>query len=278
MSRDAARLVPLARARHAGWSWVSPGRDMGFARGLRGVPVGIGELAQAAIAFPLILRRAPGGALGIEAVLRLGDGATTPFVGPGGAWRAPYLPRALHHAPFDAQDSGAGQLALLVDEASPLLRQDTSGQPFFDAGGAPDPSLAPVQAMLRAAMADRAATAAACLAVEAAGLLRPLDPEGDPEGARFVVDAERVGALKVSEVAALHQSGALWLIHAQILSMGHCDWLRRAEGLPPEAAVARSLPDSTDRVAGFLSALYADQQREEVGLHTAPRPDGNDRH
>ncbi|MBC7178785.1 MAG: SapC family protein [Roseovarius sp.] len=269
MSTGAARVVPLARARHGGWSWLLPGRDMGFARGLRGVPVEMGELAWAAIAFPLVLRRARDGALGIEAMLRLGDGPSTPFVGPDGAWRAPCLPRALRHAPFDTREVGAGRLVLLIDEASPLVRQDRTGQPFFAADGSPDPALAPVQAGLRAAMAERAATRAACLAVEAAGLLRPFGPEGE----RFVVDADRFAALDASGVAALHKSGALLLIHAQILSMGHCDWLRRAEGLSPDMARARAAPERADRVAGFLSALYADQQREETGLHAAANPD-----
>ena len=263
--------VAVSRDRHGGRFWRRFD-SYGFARPLRCVPVVLAEIEQAASAFPLVFRRdAETGRIEIVALLHLTAEEPTPFVTTEGTWRGTYVPSALRAHPFAAAPSDQGDdMALLVDEASGLVTDDPKDEPFFDAAGAPSAALEQVITFFRTRATSAQATAAACAALDAAGLLTPLAPLSGMTGADargfLAVDPEALAGIDAPTLWSLWQGGALRLAQGHRVSLCHAGWMARAlqagAGATPRGAHAKAPPDAG--LTGFLDAL-AEAQNHDRG-------------
>ena len=228
------------------------------------------ELGPAASAFPLVFRKRQDDT-GIDpvALLSFGSSEPTPFVTNEGNWRGTYVPSALRAYPFAAQfTDNAGEMTLLVDEASSLVTQDPKDQPFFNAEGSPAQELEKVIEFFRTRAISALQTQKACVALQAAELLTPLRDfagmdQADLENL-YTINTEKLDALSDDSLPGLWQSGALRLAEAQRVSLCHVGWMLRAErasaGISREAPIESLQPDTA--LSGFLDALSDAQDRD----------------
>ncbi len=262
--------VAISKERHGGRFWRRFA-SYGFARDHHSVPIVLAELDPAASAFPIVFRATATGTVEPHALLHLHAGEPSPFVTQDGTWRGTYVPSILRAHPFAASPAGAGgEMALLVDEASGLITDDSRDEPFFDDSGAPSGALEQVIAFFRTRAQSELATQTACAALQAAGLLRPLDPlpgmsESDAAGC-LAIDAGALEAIDDTALPGLWHSGALRLAHAHRVSLCHAGWMARAlragADVTPRAPGPAAGP--TANLSSFLDAL-ADAQDHDRG-------------
>ncbi|MET4103608.1 HAMP domain-containing protein [Roseovarius sp. MBR-78] len=262
--------IAISKERHGGRFWRRFA-SYGFARDRHSVPIVLAELESAASAFPIVFRATATGTVEPHTLLHLNAGEPSPFVTPDGKWRGTYVPSLLRAHPFAASPTGAGgEMALLVDEASGLVTDDPRDEPFFDDSGAPSEALGQVIAFFRTRAQSELATQTACAALQAAGLLRALDPlpgmgKNDAAGC-LAIDINALDAIDDAALPGLWQSGALRLAHAHRVSLFHAGWMARAlragADATPRAPGHTAAP--TAGLSGFLDAL-ADAQDHERG-------------
>ena len=253
---------------HRARAWRRPD-GLGFARGLRCVAVTLAEAILAAAALPVVFQTGGGGVMP-QVLLRLGQGRVSPFIGPQGQWHAAWLPPRLQAYPFDLVEAPNGGQALALHwqgEVAP----DSSGADWVFAQGQGDaPALSQPAAQRAALLQTHAlalpATAKASAAVQALGLLRPL--QGD--GAVHVIDPEAIAALSEAAVVSLHRAGALGLVHAALVSQAHLAWMAKAErqlaAAPPRKAPLPQTPQPAPSGTAFLSALMSAQAHDANAL------------
>ncbi len=254
--------------------WQRPG-DWSFARAIRSVPVLATEASAMATAFPLLFARQEGaqaGTLELVALLRLGDGGTSPFVGADGRWRAAQIPPLLQLYPFSLAPVAGGRFGLVVDESSGLLSHEPGhGDALFLEDGVPGPELARVIAQFEQRAAAAGITSRAIAALEAEGLLTQWHPPGHEateeasQEKLFTVDPAKLQALSGDAMARLHSAHAAGLAYVQIVSMHHIPWLQKAMAVN-NSKPARTTPaafgvnDATTAPAdAFLTALSTAQ-------------------
>lgn len=261
--------VAIRRDRHGGRFWRRFS-SYAFARDRYCVPIVLAELEPAASAFPIVFRSTGTGHVAPHALLHLTAGAPSPFVPPDGTWRGTYVPSILRAYPFAAAPAReGGEMALLVDEDSGLITDTPEDQPFFDDSGAPSAALEQVIAFFRTRATSELATQAACAALQAADLLRPLDPlpgmaDADAAGS-LAVDPAALDALGPAALPDLWTSGALRLAHAHRVSLCHAGWMARALRAGADLAPRATRPAPADaNLLGFLDAL-ADAQDHDRG-------------
>ena len=251
--------------RHGTRAWRKPD-GFCFARGLRCVPVTLAEAILAAAALPVVFQAGAGGVMP-QVLLRLGLGGASPFIGQQGQWHAAWLPTRLQAYPFDLVAVPSGGQALALHWQADVTA-DSSGADWVFAqeqGDAPalSPSAAQMAALLQAHALALPATASASAAVQALGLLRPL--QGDT--ALYVIDPEATAALSEAAVVSLHRAGALGLVHAALVSHAHLAWMAKAERHLAAAPQAKApLPQRAQSGASFLSALMSAQPRDVEAL------------
>jgi len=251
--------------RHGTRAWRKPD-GLGFARGLRSVAVTLAEAILAAAALPVVFQTGGSGVMP-QVLLRLGLARVSPFIGPQGQWHAAWLPPRLQAYPFDLVEAPNGGQALALHWQGDVT-PDSSGADWVFAqeqGDAPalSPSAAQMAALLQAHALALPATASASAAVQALGLLRPL--QGDT--ALYVIDPEATAALSEAAVVSLHRAGALGLVHAALVSHAHLAWMAKAERHLAAAPQAKApLPQRAQSGASFLSALMSAQARDVEAL------------
>jgi len=263
------KLVAVSPQRHGTCYWRRF-ESYGFARVMHCVDIVMAEVAPAASAFPLVFRKRQDDS-GIDpvALLSFGRSEPTPFVTTDGNWRGTYVPSALRAHPFAAQFTDkAGEMTLLVDEASGLVTKDPNDQPFFDADGKPAKPLEDVIEFFRTRALSALQTQKACMALQAAELLTPLRDfagmnQADLENL-YTINTEKLDALSDENLPDLWHSGALRLAEAQRVSLCHVGWMLRAEresaGIGRKAPKAASQSDTA--LSGFLDALSDAQDRD----------------
>ena len=220
----------VSKARHVGCSWQRFD-GYSFARGRTVVPLVASETAKAALAFPIAFL-AEGKGFVPAAVLSL-DGARNLFVAPDGRWLSSYVPVVLRGYPFALLTSAEDNRVLCFDEASGLLLENASGEPFFDeTGNVAEPTRKVLQ-FLTAMEAHRASTAKTCVALAEAGVIVPWDITlKSSVGAQKItglhkVDEAALTALSAESFETLRQAGAVPLAYRHILSMQHLPALGR---------------------------------------------------
>ncbi|WP_306151031.1 SapC family protein [Roseovarius sp. MMSF_3281] len=264
-------LVAVSPQRHGARYWRRF-ESYSFARAAHCVDIVMAELPPVASAFPLVFRESfDGAAITPIALLSFGRSENTPFVSADGNWRGTYVPSALRAHPFTAHSTEtAREMTLLVDEASGLVTDDPSDQPFFDTGGAPSQALAQVIEFFRTRALSAIQTQKACAELNAAGLLTQLHDfagmsQPDLQGL-YGIDFDKLDSLDASALPALWQSGALRLAEAHRISLCHIGWMLRAErasaGLEPQAAATRPPSQADTALSGFLDALSDAQDQD----------------
>ena len=246
---------------HGARVWRKPD-GLGFAQGLRCVPVTLTEATVAAASLPLVFQAGAGGMMP-QVLLRLGLGGHSPFIGQQGQWHAAWLPTRLQAYPFDLVEVPSGGHALALHWQADVTADSSGAQWVFAQGQGDAPALSPPAAQMAALLQAHAlalpATAKASAAVQALGLLRPL--QGDRS--LYVIDAEAIAALSEAAVVSLHRAGALGLVHAALVSHAHLAWMAKAErhlAAAPHAKVP--MPQGAQSGAAFLSALMSAQARD----------------
>lgn len=145
----------------------------------------------------------------------------------GSRWVADYVPAQLRMHPFGLAPTGENQYAILVPQEHPALSR-TEGTALFEADGEPSAFLLEVQQALEVLQAELQRTRAFCARLVALDLLRDMRFEATlPDGNKLAVDGflmvddKKLAELPDEQVLELHRSGALALVHAHLLSMGH---------------------------------------------------------
>lgn len=157
----------------------------------------------------------------------------------GDRWRADYLPAALRMYPFGLGRIDAERYALCIDMDCPFLT-DGPGQRLFQDDGKPTEYLDSVHEQLRKLEAEVQRTRLFCQMLADKGLLRDMRFDAElPGGQKLVVDGfltvdeKKLAELSDADVLALHRNGALGLLHAHMVSLGH---MRRLVGWRMQAA------------------------------------------
>lgn len=195
-------------------------RDYSFARNLRGAPLSVEEILDAAFCFP-VLFSAEGG---VTPIAILGSESNN-FVGADGQWQAAYVPVHVRRYPFIlGKEEGQSDAVLMADLDSPQL-QGTGGMAVFNEQGQLSPALTPFVDLLIAFNEGRAPHLLQILADEDLLSIQTLYKEQDEQkeilGQFRIVDESKLHALSDEKLAKLARTGVLALVYAHLLSMRH---------------------------------------------------------
>lgn len=166
-------FLPVSPRECQGLTWLPPA-DCLFAFEQPLLTLTAAEMGMAAASMPLALvKRGRPARWELVAVCGLHSDRNL-FVDGQGRWLGQYRPQSLNHWPFSMMRlSGRDQALLLFDRDSGLLREDGTGEPFFDDEGKPSSVLAQMLEQLKQVEARKGATEAAIQALASAGLLTP---------------------------------------------------------------------------------------------------------
>lgn len=223
-------------------SWRRPPHQ-GFAAREAFIFLGLSELPQASMRFPLCLIRY-GETLRIVALVGLEPGSNL-FIGPDGLWLDSYAPVMMRTYPFALMPTESGDRVLCVDEDCGLIQPGMGAQPFYNADGGLDTAVADIMRMLVRFEQEKVAADQLTGLLEKLGLVIPWDlsipaPGG---GIRKVeglltLDEEKLHALSDEDFIALRRAGGLSLAYCQMLSTQNImnlvqrDQARRAAATP----------------------------------------------
>lgn len=249
-------LVPLSRDRHAGKGWRRYS-SYGFASTTALVPLVAAELAKAIQAMPVGFIE-QGEATIPVAILGLEPGQNL-YVAEDGRWLGSYVPAALRGYPFALARTEQG-LVLCINEASGLLVEDGTGEPFFGEDGQITQAVKEVLDFLTQIEANRAATSTAMAALQEQGLIKPwpiavqVQDQQRPVQGLFRVSEKALQALEADQLAAVHRAGGLPIVYGQLFSMSNLSLLGQlaqakaqrlqAQQQKPEQAGGFALPES----------------------------------
>ncbi|MCH8466126.1 MAG: SapC family protein [Roseinatronobacter sp.] len=272
-----AQLTPVSAARHGGKRWRRFA-SYSFVQDHPLVPIVLGEHEQVAASLPIVFAPLPGG-LWPVALTRLGPDCA--LVAANGVWRGAYVPSVLRVHPFQAQVAKGTEFVLMVDEGSGLVTEDPRDEPFFTESGDLAPALAQVLEFFRTRAQAELRTRAAMAEILRAGLLQPfaLRPaSARPAGAMLEVNPERLAALGRSELAGLHRTGALGLVHAAGVARHHLGFLAQAEEFAAQSCGVQA-PSARPAIsggvdpalAGFFDALANAQALDAPAFLAGPK-------
>jgi hypothetical protein len=218
------RLQPVTIANH-GKLFFQPCQDHSFTKGVDHVEVVAAEFAAAALNFPLAFSERDG-CVRLVALLSLQAGRNV-FVNRQGRWLAEYVPTAFLPYPFVLGDPvGARGARLHVDMDSGMITE-ADGHPFFGADGKPSAKLKEVVRFLYDVEKSQHVLRKVCATI---GNLKLLVPWGDTAGdlggesgpgTLLRVDEAMLNTLPDGFISLLRQAGALPVIYAHLLSLGH---------------------------------------------------------
>lgn len=227
------------------------------------VPIVFAELAKACTAFPLGFCSGED-LISLIAVMGVEDGCNL-FVALDGKWHGGYIPAALRSGPFALLPNDKDELELCVDVASELVGPAGSvewDQAFFTEQRKITPAVKDLASFLHQVHLSREVMERACAALDKVGLLVewPLSintPAGLVSlGGVMKIDERRLAALDAAVLAELHASRALFVAHAQLISMHKIDVLQRLYDMRQEvssAAHAALLGENGGTLAGDAS-------------------------
>ena len=215
------------------------------------------ELSKAALAMPTGFVKLDAG-YQLVAITSLQPG-TNLFVAPSGRWLVEYIPATLRGYPFQlAQQEGAGELILCINEASGLVVENTEdGNAFFDDQGQPTQAIKGIRDFLSAIKASWDVTEGAVNALADAGLITPWKinlKQGEkivPVEGLFSVDEAVLNKLDNQDFLTLRKAGGLALAYAQLLSMNQLTVLERLGGLQDKIAAKQTAQSEAANLTGF---------------------------
>ncbi|MGM0984681.1 MAG: SapC family protein [Pseudomonadota bacterium] len=221
----------------------SPSNPYHFARELMLTPVAASEASHIArdyvLVFPLQRDELPQALLGTQA-------GVNAYVGDKGHWLCRYVPAHIRRYPFMAgqrpDEQGDRRFALMADMDAPHFTFDGK-MALFDEGQ-PTDLIRKVQKVLANLQRDFEAMQRLAQQIDDFGLLVPRKlhiPRNDSvlEGFRLV-DRDRLSALSGEDLKALHDSGALALIHAHLVSLNNLEdgMIARRTAAAPETTMS----------------------------------------
>lgn len=224
---------PVSLASFANRAWRRF-NNLDFAAGDLTVPIVFAELTKACTVFPLGFSKGEGH-ISLIAVMGI-EGGCNLFVAPDGKWFGGYVPAAFRSGPFALVSNDKGDLELCADMASELVGHAGSiewDQAFFTEQGKITPAVKDLASFLHQVHLSQEVMQRACAALDQVELLVewPLSistPAGLVSlGGVMKVDEKRLAALDGADLAELHASGALFVAHAQLISMQKLEVLQR---------------------------------------------------
>ncbi len=199
------------------------------------------EIPALVASYPLFFRQNPhSGAYELGAMLGFA-GNENLFIRDG-QWDAGYVPLAIRCQPFAVAPSpgAAERNTLMIDVASPRVNRD-SGDMLFFADGRPSERTQTAVDLLEVLVKGAAAARDYAAALDALGLIEPVELRIDQGGGRMEtlaglhgIAAERLAALTGLELGALHGRGFLAWLFLQAGSIGQVNALIRRKGQRPD--------------------------------------------
>lgn len=266
------RFVAVSKDVHADRTWQSPANH-GFAKSTALVPLAAAELPRAIMAFPVGFLRSDEGFLP-AAILSLANGSNL-YVTPDGHWLARYVPAILRAHPFRLvrNSQNPDKLVFCVDEESGLIDEAGTGQRFFEPDGNLAEPTRQIFELLSQHERARAATKAACHALEQHGVIAPWDITIKAEqGERRIegvckIDETALNQLPSESFEALRQVGALPLAYCQLISMQHLQTLGKLveahdrHARKTQQALQDTLPQSETGDIAIDWSMFSQQNR-----------------
>lgn len=225
-----ARYQPLDSEKHRAHGWKRFD-SLAHTAGQICAPVVLAELPALLPHYALAFARDAQGAFRPVAVQGLYRDENL-LVTDTGKWLLPYVPSIYRAHPFALHGMGEGEArrsVLCFDLDSGLYRESPESvlreRRFFEDDGSPSDELGKLLQFLQQRQANDRQTQRAVDALAAAELLQPAqwqlqspDPERELARGWFSVDEKRLAAISGDTLEQLHQTGALMLAHAQLLS------------------------------------------------------------
>lgn len=227
--------VALSAEEHGRLRVKVPVTDWQFAASSNALFVAGTEIGHAAREFPIVFVEAgqdEQGKTDIAPVAVCGLVKDQNLFVASGRWRGRYVPTVLRLYPFCIGRLDAERLALGVDLSAPVLGT-AEGDPLFTPDGQDiTPKVRSAFEQLQAYDAEIQSTRQLCRQLRDLGLLRAARFDATIDGGEklgvdgfFTVDDQKLGALPDADVVALHRNGALGLVHAHYVSLGHMNQL-----------------------------------------------------
>lgn len=217
------QLEPVTATRF-GKLFFLPLQNYLFAREVSRAELVAAELAPAALNFPLAFAR-HNNRVSLVALLSLAPDRNV-FVSKQGLWLADHVPSAFRAYPFAlGQPVDVRGARLRVDMASDMV-SETDGKPFFGKDGRPSAELKTIVRYLYDAEKSQTLLRKVCQKINHFQLLIPWGPEDASSGDSALQGLYRVDEAKLSTLPdgmflLLKQLGALPVIYAHMLSLGH---------------------------------------------------------
>jgi len=249
-------LAAITTERHAGKMWKHV-TYYAFAAERTVIPLVGAELSKVAPAMPAGFIKLDAG-YQLVAITSLQPGINL-YVAPDGKWLGAYIPAALRAYPFQlAQQEGAGEFMLCIDEASGLVVENTEdGNAFFDDQDQPTQGIKDILDFLTAIKASRDATEGAVNALADAGLIMPWKinlKQGEkvvPVEGLFSIDEAALNKLDDEDFLAVRKAGGLALAYAQLLSMNQLAVLERLGELQGQILEQQAATAEAANLTGF---------------------------
>ena len=228
------KLTAINPERHAKKVWKHV-TDYAFAAEQTVIPLVGAELSMATLAMPTGFMKVDTG-YQLVAITSLQPG-TNLFVASDGKWLGGYIPANLRGYPFKlAQQEGAGEFILCINEASGLVVENTEdGNGFFDDQDQPTQGIMDILNFLTAIDASRTVTQGAVDALTDAGLITPWEinlKQGEkvvPVEGLFRIDEAALNKLDDEDFLTLRKAGCLAIAYAQLFSMNQLAILQRLD-------------------------------------------------
>jgi hypothetical protein len=251
-----AELAAITPERHAKKVWKHV-TDYAFVAEDAGIPLVGAELGKAALAMPIGLIKIDAG-YQLVAITSLQPG-TNLYVAPDGKWLGGYIPAALRGYPFQlAQQEGAGEFILCINEASGLVVEDVDdGNAFFDDQDQPTQGIKDILNFLNQIRASRDVTQGAVNALADASLIVPWKinlKQGEkvvPVKGLYSVDEAALNKLDDEDFLAVRKAGGLAIAYAQLFSMNQLAVLERLGELQGQILEQQTAQSEAANLTGF---------------------------
>jgi len=227
-----SRPVALNRDLHRNLKLDTGTSNFAFAANTNSILLAASEIADAARDYPVVFIGSPGGPYTVAALLGMRDRENL-FVDSDGNWASgTYLPAFVRRYPFVLAEGGPndGEMTVCIDEDCTRLNKE-SGTALFDDTGAAAPLLQDTIGFMQLFHAEMQQTSLMAQRLADLGLLVGRSIEVMRGGQRYaldgiyVVDREKLGTLDDAQVVELYRSGAMYAIHAHLVSLNQAERL-----------------------------------------------------
>jgi SapC. len=221
-------IKPLTQRDHGEMS-LKRTNDVSFARETNAIPLVGSEFLPASEEYPIVFTRTNEGIVP-TAIVGIRDRENA-YVTADGKWDARYIPAFVRRYPFVfGTDEKAETFTLMIDEAYPGLNKDGEGEKLFDGEGKLGSFVQQTVEFLKEYQMMYVRTREFGDRLDKLGLLDPVEVKtplpNDPErkiNGFFLVNREKLKALKGEQLETLLKNDELELIFMQMISLRNID-------------------------------------------------------